>query len=224
MWKKKLTAAAWHVSICLLIFGATAIWLHQVAYPDLHFQINGGIQGVLLMFGVDVLLGPLMTLVLFNPAKKWRERVVDMALIVAVQAAALGYGLYNVYQERPKLLVVYPQGMAALTASQFAKSFSDVDLAAFSPITGVPTAFYNGNKNVNYGLEPVRPQQWPQLAQLDKVLRRDLHEQDRALLQQWEQQYGAVHLNQMVGKYGNTVVGFNQQFQYIGHLSIHANE
>lgn len=55
--------------------------------------------------GVDIVCGPLLTLVLFNPAKPRRELFVDLGLVVTVQLAALCYGMWTVHQARPLYLV-----------------------------------------------------------------------------------------------------------------------
>lgn len=77
--------------ICLLLFG----W-----YRLPYFWAVGGPLLLALIIGVDVVLGPLLTMVLFNPAKSRRELTVDLSLIAIVQITALGYGLYSGYASR----------------------------------------------------------------------------------------------------------------------------
>jgi hypothetical protein len=59
----------------------------------------------LLIVGVDLVCGPLLTLVLYNPSKSKRELVTDMGLVVLLQLAALCYGAWTMYQVRPLYLV-----------------------------------------------------------------------------------------------------------------------
>jgi hypothetical protein len=54
---------------------------------------------------VDVVLGPLITLVIFNRNKKWPELRLDLALVGLVQLVALAYGLWTVFVARPVHLV-----------------------------------------------------------------------------------------------------------------------
>jgi hypothetical protein len=72
-------------------------------YPGALAQANGVTQIVLLLLLVDVSLGPLITLIIFNPQKKELKR--DLSIIVVVQLAALLYGLYTVHVARPVYIV-----------------------------------------------------------------------------------------------------------------------
>jgi hypothetical protein len=58
---------------------------------------------LLIMLGVDVVLGPLFTLIVFDRRKK--RLAWDLATIAAVQIGALLYGLFTVYQGRPAFVV-----------------------------------------------------------------------------------------------------------------------
>lgn len=58
----------------------------------------------LVLVSVDVVCGPLLTLVLFNPTKSSRELVTDMGLIAVIQLGALVYGLNTAYEARPLFL------------------------------------------------------------------------------------------------------------------------
>jgi hypothetical protein len=79
------------VVICLLLFG----W-----YPLPYFWALGGLMLLVLIVGIDVVLGPLMTLILFNPKKSGRALTLDLSLIAIVQVSALCYGLYSGYVSR----------------------------------------------------------------------------------------------------------------------------
>jgi len=56
---------------------------------------------ILVMIGVDVVLGPLMTLIIARSTKPRRELTRDIAMIVVVQLCALGYGTVSLWQGRP---------------------------------------------------------------------------------------------------------------------------
>jgi hypothetical protein len=55
------------------------------------------------LIGVDVVLGPLLTLIVFKPGKRGLK--FDLAFIALVQLAALVYGLTAIYRERPYFTV-----------------------------------------------------------------------------------------------------------------------
>ncbi len=94
-------AAALHFALSLLVAGAVAWLVFTVWYPAPFHEITGGRDLFLILMVVDVVCGPVLTLVLYNPAKprvKWR---VDLALIVLTQLGALAYGLAQVASARP---------------------------------------------------------------------------------------------------------------------------
>ena len=61
-------------------------------YPYPYRELSGGRELFALVVAVDVVLGPLITLVIFNPAKTRRHLVMDFTVIGLLQVAALAYG------------------------------------------------------------------------------------------------------------------------------------
>lgn len=90
--------------LCSLAIALGALGLvFGVWYPaPLHLALAVTNIFVLLLV-VDVTLGPLLTLVVYRPGKKSLK--FDLAVIVLLQLAALGYGLWTVAQGRPAWLV-----------------------------------------------------------------------------------------------------------------------
>lgn len=72
-------------------------------YPGLLAPATGVSEIFLIILGVDVCLGPLLTLVVFNPQKKELKR--DLSIIFILQLSALIYGLYSVAIVRPVYVV-----------------------------------------------------------------------------------------------------------------------
>jgi hypothetical protein len=56
---------------------------------------------ILVMVGVDVVLGPTLTLIIANQKKSRRELTRDIGIIVAVQLCALTYGSVSLWNGRP---------------------------------------------------------------------------------------------------------------------------
>ncbi len=105
IWKDKFLAAGIHLCLSLGV-AALAAWLvFGLWYPYPYRDISGGRELFGLVTAVDVVLGPLMTLVVFNRSKRLREKVLDFSVIGALQLAALGYGLWSVAEARPVHLV-----------------------------------------------------------------------------------------------------------------------
>ena len=96
-------AAAIHLSISVLVGLLVLALLFLVWYPHPYFDAAGGEQLVILLLGVDLVLGPLLTLILFKSGKK--GMLFDLCLIAVIQASALVYGLYVIAQARPVFIV-----------------------------------------------------------------------------------------------------------------------
>ena len=123
-------AAGIHVSISLVIFLALLYVIAVKWFPQPYFRADGGWQGIRLMFFVDVVLGPLLTFVVFNPSKPRREIVADLSLVALVQLTALVWGGYTVYGERPVAIVEWDGTLQSVIAEPF--EARDIDLATLS--------------------------------------------------------------------------------------------
>jgi hypothetical protein len=116
----RLKAAGIHLSISAVIF-AVALYLILVQwYPGFHFGVDGGWRGVRIMAGVDLVLGPMLTLVIFNPFKARRLIVFDLSCIAVAQLAALAWGFYAVHSQRPVAVSFYEGAFLSLTAEPLA--------------------------------------------------------------------------------------------------------
>lgn len=94
-----------HLLASLLVAGLGSFVLVRLWYPSPYDVLAGGLHLLALLVVVDVVLGPALTFVVATPGKKRRTLVLDMAVIAAVQLAALGYGLYTLAIARPVGLV-----------------------------------------------------------------------------------------------------------------------
>ena len=100
-----------------LIFG---LW-----FPYPYNVILGGNTLFLLLCGVDVVCGPILTLVLYSPTKPRAKWLLDIGLILLGQFSALVYGLHRIAVEGDRLRIVkavevhgqyLPQAQPGLTA------------------------------------------------------------------------------------------------------------
>ena len=98
-----------HLGISLLIFTILGYLILFHWYPDFFFTSDGGWQGIRIVAFVDLVLGPTLTLVVFNPAKPAKELRRDLSIIGVFQLACLTAGTYVVYSERP-IAMVYSDG------------------------------------------------------------------------------------------------------------------
>lgn len=98
---RRLFAGAMHLAASLFFLGLTALLVFFVWYPYPYSEVSGGEELYLLIAIVDAILGPLITLIVFDWSKPRNELRRDMALVVFVQLLALLYGLWTVYVARP---------------------------------------------------------------------------------------------------------------------------
>jgi len=96
--------------VSLIHFGASATMamlayglVFGIWYPKPLAGAVGVTSIFLLLLGVDVCLGPILTFIVYRPGKP-RVRM-DLAIIVAVQILAFGYGMFSVAMARPVWLV-----------------------------------------------------------------------------------------------------------------------
>lgn len=104
-WKDRLKASGIHFSFSLGIALFAAFLVFGLWYPHPYGEISDGRELFLLVISVDVILGPLITLAIFNRAKPLRELRRDLSLVVLIQLGALGYGLWTVFVARPVHMV-----------------------------------------------------------------------------------------------------------------------
>lgn len=96
-------AAAIHLSISAAIGLVAAALIFGVWYPSPYGQAAGATELVVLLLGVDVVLGPLLTLVVFKAGKKSLR--FDLGVIALLQACAFLYGMSVVTRARPAFIV-----------------------------------------------------------------------------------------------------------------------
>jgi hypothetical protein len=123
--KFRLKAFGLHLggSACVLALVWGSLYLGWYRWPGWYLADVLSVVGV--MAGVDLALGPLLTLVIASAAKPRRELVRDIGVIVLVQLAALLYGSHALWSGRP-LYYTYSEGWLEMVRA------SDIDEAAVS--------------------------------------------------------------------------------------------
>lgn len=104
-WRDRLRAATVHLGLSALVAFVAALLVFALWYPYPYREISGGWNLIVLVVGVDVVLGPLLTFAVFDRAKSRRGLVRDLAVVAVLQLAGLAYGLWTVHQARPVHLV-----------------------------------------------------------------------------------------------------------------------
>ncbi|MHB1950034.1 MAG: hypothetical protein ACYCQK_01015 [Acidiferrobacteraceae bacterium] len=112
----RLKGFAVHLSISAIIFFVLLGFILLRWYPPPYFAYDGGWRGIRIVFGVDIVLGPLLTLIVFKPGK--RGLWLDLTVIALIQLAALTYGVTTVYQQRTGLVVFFRGAFYTVAGSQ----------------------------------------------------------------------------------------------------------
>jgi len=134
-WRDRFKASAIHLSISLIVAALAGALVFGVWYPYPYREISGGRELFLILVTVDVILGPLITLAVFNRIKPWPVLRRDLMVVAALQLAALGYGLWTVSLARPVHIVFEVDRLSVVHAVEIVP-----ELLAKSPpgITALP--------------------------------------------------------------------------------------
>ena len=114
-------ASALHFSISLLIFSVFVVVLINFWYPAPYFTAAGGWQGLKIVAAIDLILGPALTLIVFNIKKSKKELYTDLSIIAFIQLAALTWGISTVYNQRPIAAVFWEDSFYTVPASALEK-------------------------------------------------------------------------------------------------------
>ena len=99
----KSKAAGIHFLISCVIFIIALAGMVLIWYPNQYFKLMGGLTLIITLASVDVILGPLLTFVVFDTDKKSLK--FDLFCIAILQLLALAYGIYVMFQARPVFTV-----------------------------------------------------------------------------------------------------------------------
>ena len=106
-WRLRSKAAGIHLlgSACVAALAACLVFV--LWFPSPYTAMAGGAGLFLLITGVDLVMGPLITFAIFDRRRKpWAELRRDLVIVVLLQLAALGYGLYVMHTVRPVVLAL----------------------------------------------------------------------------------------------------------------------
>lgn len=105
-----------HLLISFLIVGSAAAYIIYFWYPPALMHMAKADRLLMLIAGVDLFAGPLLTLIVFNAGKRLLK--MDLAIIGLVQFVFLSYGLYTTWSSRPVFLVAVPDRFELVFANE----------------------------------------------------------------------------------------------------------
>lgn len=99
--KTKFVITHLFFSLCVALCVVVLIFVFW--YPLPLNKATGVTHIFLMMLAIDIVLGPFFTWLVYKEGKK--TLVFDLVVIILIQIAALGYGIYNIAQGRPVWIV-----------------------------------------------------------------------------------------------------------------------
>jgi len=121
----RFQAFAIHLLISSAVLGSFLVFVFLVWYPQPFFVVEGLVQIVWVLVGVDIVLGPALTLVVFKTGKPGLKR--DLSIIAAIQIIGFIYGANTFYQERPYFAVFYDSDYFEVIPASTMKDISKID-------------------------------------------------------------------------------------------------
>ena len=117
-WREKFVATGIHFFVTLILAAAAAALIFLVWFPAPFQAMIGGTELFLLVVGCDLVLGPLVSLVIYNSRKSRRKLVFDYAIVGVVQIGAMIYGIHVLADSRPVFLAFSVDRMEIVTARE----------------------------------------------------------------------------------------------------------
>ncbi len=240
----RLQAALIHLGISLLAFAGIVYLVMVRWYPDFLFQTDGGWQGLRILLGVDLVLGPLLTFIVYRAGKPGLR--FDLSVIGIVQVSCLAAGLWIVHSERPLAIVYVDGGFFSVNAKSFDEVGAPVpdldsmpgnhpkwvsvnvpvDLTAQSDLRQRMLGNHRMLATVSDLYVPFDPQQVErsEARPLDEIVSRD---RDARATQSWLDAYGGVLSDYVFYRYGGqysiAYLGFNAaNGEFVGYLDMPA--
>jgi hypothetical protein len=107
-----------HLGLSVLVASLMAALVFGLWFPHPFRDLAGGSFLFWILIGVDIVCGPLLTGIVFDPKKSRKELALDLSLIALIQLGALIYGAHSISQARPVVLAFETDRFVAVSASQ----------------------------------------------------------------------------------------------------------
>ncbi len=109
-------AAALHFTGSAFVLLLLFVWVRWVWYPGPLFFAASGVNLLGIITAVDVVLGPLIMLIIFDAKKKSLK--FDIAIILICQIGFMLYGAMSIFEARPVYLTFAKNRFHLITANQ----------------------------------------------------------------------------------------------------------
>jgi hypothetical protein len=136
--KLRIRATSIHVALSILIAAAVSFLVFRIWYPWPYGSLANGKPLFFLIVSIDVVLGPLLTCIIFNPQKKFSSLMWDVTMIGLLQIGALVYGMNTLLAARPVYTVFEVDRFRVVSAADIDNASLKLALPEFQklPFTG----------------------------------------------------------------------------------------
>lgn len=118
----RLRAMLVHLVLSALVAALAAAVVFALWYPMPYREISGGRDLFLILVAVDVVMGPILTFVVFDRRKLRVALTRDLGVIVLLQLGALAYGLYAVERARPAVVALEVDRLRVVRSSDLSQA------------------------------------------------------------------------------------------------------
>ncbi len=172
--KNRFSAFAVHLAISAMIAIIAIILVFVVWYPTPIDKAIGVGDIFLLLLGVDIMMGPIITLIIYKSGKPSLK--FDLTVIAILQLAALSYGMHTIFLGRPAFVVFCKDRFEISRASDLEqqsldKALQENNLSAIPGWTGPrwvaaqPSTDPKRNSQIMFSAAAGGPD-WPELPEL----------------------------------------------------------
>ncbi len=144
MFKMKFKASFLHfllsaIAISLIFLTVVLLW-----FPSPFLALTNFKDIATIVIAVDLVLGPLLTFVVFNPKKKSLKK--DLAVIVSIQIVALLYGIYTLFLIHPVYITFHGNAFNMVIAKQATPEKAKYEQLKVSKLSKPTFVYMKSNK------------------------------------------------------------------------------
>jgi len=144
--KTRIVAAGTHLLLSAIVIFLSLNVIYFIWYPEPFYELFSVYDAVKIVFAVDLVLGPFLTLIVYNTSKSRKLLVRDISTILVFQISALIWGLHITYKVRPLFFVFQGNTFYAVIKS-------DINVEDLQPDVTAPL-LWQGPKTVY--IEPLK--------------------------------------------------------------------
>ena len=135
----RFRASSIHLAISAAVVAVILFIVILYWYPGSTFEISGAMRPSFIFVGVNLVLGPLLTLIIYKQGKP--GLLFDLWFIAFVQLAALAYGSYTLNAGRPHYMVFSVDRITLITNQGIDPSAIRYEELADKPLRDVVRVF-----------------------------------------------------------------------------------